>query len=56
MCAGQDGNAVVIFGKAHVQSSCTLMVGVFFGCDGQTESRGERLPQLGDVVKAGVKW
>ena len=48
--AGQDGSALVIFAKAEVESGCALKVGVLEGCDGETESGGEGLSQIGDVV------
>lgn len=49
--AGQDGDAIVIFAKAEIESSCTLVLGALEGCDGETENGGEWLSQLRDVVK-----
>jgi hypothetical protein len=55
MGACQDSGAFIIFAQAEVESDCALEVGVLEGCDGETESGGERLSQIGDVVEEGVK-
>ncbi|KAI1792458.1 hypothetical protein LXA43DRAFT_972582 [Ganoderma leucocontextum] len=52
---GQDGGALVVFAKAEVESGCALEVGVLEGCEGETESGGEGLSQVGDVVEEGVE-
>lgn len=53
--AGQNGGTLVVFVKAEVESCCVLEVGVLEGRDGETESGGEGLSQVGDVVKEGVE-
>ena len=53
--AGQDGGAIVVFAKTEVESSCALEVGVLEGCDGETESGGEGLSQVGDFIEEGVE-
>ena len=55
MGAGKDSGTLVIFAKAEVGSSCALEVGVLEGHDGETESGGEGLSQVGDIVKEGVE-
>src|SRR6266478_3745722 len=50
MGTGQDGHAVVFFAKTEEESACALKVGVPEGCDGETESGGEGLSQVGDFV------
>lgn len=49
--ASQDRSALVVFAKAEVESGCALEVGVLEGCNGETESSGEWLSQVGDVVE-----
>jgi len=53
--AGQDGDALVVLTKVVVESACAFKVGVLKGRDGETESGGEGLPQLGDLVEEGVE-
>ncbi len=53
--ASQDGGAVVVFAKAKVESGRALEVRVLEGCDRETESGGEGLSKVGDVVEEGVE-
>jgi hypothetical protein len=55
MGAGKDGNAVVIAAEAEVETACPLIIGVSQGCDGQTKSAGEWLPQLRETVEKRIE-
>lgn len=55
MGAGQDGDALVFFAKAEEERACALKIGVPEGCDGEAESGGEGLPQVGDSSEEGVE-
>ena len=46
---------MVVSREVIVESGCTLVVVILAGSNGETESRGERLSQFGDVIGERIK-